>query len=84
MGRSAGAGSPVWFRCHACRSTLVYERDETVTLTGRTKPYPQRAHHTLGARSTRTSYEYRCSCGHVGWSNHVDLARMAGDDPRAA
>lgn len=80
MGRSAGPGSPVYFRCHACRSTLVNNTTETVTLTGRSKPYPHRRYHTLGIRSSYRSREYRCSCGHVGWSNHIDLAYMAGED----
>lgn len=84
MGQSAGAGSPVWFRCWADRQ--VGSRgggtDHRVTLTGRTRPYPHRQGHALGSRSSRTSREYRCSCGHVGWSNHVDLAEMAGV-PRA-
>lgn len=79
MGRSAGAGSPVFFRCWACRSTLVNDRTTTVTLTGRTKPYPHNGHHMLGQRSTRTLREYVCSCGHKGWSNHIDLARRAGE-----
>lgn len=77
MGRSAGAGSPVWFRCHACRSTLVNDRSSTYELTGRTKPYKRSKYSMLGSRSTTTAYEYRCSCGHVGWSNHIDLARKA-------
>jgi hypothetical protein len=76
MSRSAGTGSPVWFRCWACRSTLVRDTHSTVELTGRTKPSPRRKHHTLGLRSTMTLREYRCSCGHVGWSNHIDLERM--------
>lgn len=74
MSRSAGTGSPVWFRCSACRSTLVRNYDSTVELTGRTRPAPSRRYHARGSRSTGTLREYRCSCGHVGWSNHVDLA----------
>lgn len=82
MGQSAGAGSPVSFQCHACRSTLrsrsVASR-HTFTLTGRSRPYRAKAYSALGSRSTLVSREYRCSCGHVGWSNHVDLARMTGE-----
>ena len=75
MGRGSGTGSPNWFRCGHERKGLGAEHN--ITLTGRTKPYnPPRS---LGSRSTFTSYEYECSCGHVGWSNHIDLARMAMD-----
>ncbi len=34
----------------------------------------------MGSRSTFVAREYRCSCGHVGWSNHTDLARAAHPD----
>ena len=73
MSRSAGAGSPIAFRCTKCRSTLVSDRDSTWELTGRERPYAKARYSVGGARSTRTAREYRCSCGHVGWSNHVDL-----------
>lgn len=86
MSRSAGTGSPVYFHCHRYRQLNYktrnnpHDRDEhTVTLTGRTKPYKVSKHRALGSRSTRTLREYKCSCGHVGWSNHIDLAVMAGD-----
>jgi len=88
MSRSSGTGSPVWFMCpgerrdrnraysYRTRSFMYEARRHDVTLTGRTKPYRGKA---LGTRSTRVSREYECStCGHVGWSNHVDLARRAG------
>jgi hypothetical protein len=48
-------------------------QDHHVTLTGRERPYRRKG--VMGSRSTHVSREYRCSCGHVGWSNHVDLAR---------
>lgn len=76
MGRSAGTGSPVWFRCSRCRSTLVRNTHSKVRLTGREKPMPERRGSTLGARSTRTLREYECSCGHIGWSNHMDLLQQ--------
>lgn len=78
MGQSAGAGSPVWFRCHRDRMGDYHGPGSRVELTGREKPYPHRRGHALGSRSTRTLREYRCTCGHVGWSNHVDLAELAG------
>ena len=85
MGKGSGTGSPNFFQCGAYRREnyrtrrgLDYRREHTVKLTGRTKPYnPPRA---LGSRSTFTSYEYECTCGHVGWSNHIELAAMAGDE----
>lgn len=74
MSRSAGTGSPVWFRCYADRRREGI--DHAVTLTGRTRP-SRRGRSPMGSRSTDTDREYTCSCGHTGWSNHVDLARMA-------
>lgn len=75
MGRGSGTGSPTYFRCYNDRRGI--DVDHKIILTGNTKPYlPPRA---LGSRSTFTSYEYICSCGHRGWSNHVDLAHKAGD-----
>lgn len=76
MGRSAGTGSPVWFRCYNDRRGVGI--DHTVRLTGRERPSPAKKGHTKGSRSSWFLREYACSCGHVGWSNHVDLARMAG------
>jgi hypothetical protein len=78
MGRSAGTGSPVWFRCFNERRGIGI--DHEITLTGRTRPY--RPKRMIGSRSEFTSFEYECSCGHVGWSNHKDLARMAGAESR--
>ncbi len=80
MSRSAGTGSPVWFRCGAARRSSYHPAQYSVTLTGRTRPYTQPRGSCIGSRSTFTTYEYVCDeCGHVGWSNHVDLARQAGD-----
>lgn len=79
MGRASGAGSPVHFACPVARrnrnlTTWSLPEGHDVTLTGRTKPYtPPRA---IGSRSTFTSREFRCTCGHVGWSNHAALERM--------
>jgi len=83
MGRSAGTGSPVTFICPVARRNRALwsgvdagrlpDGHDRVVLTGRTKPSPrQRA---VGLRSDSISREYRCECGHVGWSNHVDLRR---------
>lgn len=84
MGLSAGPGPPVYFACPKERRernearwlgeslARVHERHRVV-LTGRTRPYRSPHGSALGVRSTTTAREYRCSCGHVGWSNHVDL-----------
>lgn len=85
MGLSAGAGSPVFFMCSACRrrkphfNSPLYRYFEPgeVTLTGRTRPY-RAGSHALGVRSDTVSREYKCSCGHVGWSNHRRLATKGG------
>lgn len=79
VSRSAGTGSPVWFRCYLDRKGIYDAGGHRVQLTGNTRPYHPKHRHCLGSRSTTTSYEYRCSCSHVGWSNHIDLARLAGD-----
>lgn len=77
MSRSAGTGSPVWFRCWRDRQRDYHDRDARVMLTGRMKPYRARRGHALGARSTFRLFEYECSCGYIGWSNHVDLLELA-------
>lgn len=80
MGQSAGAGSPVWFRCHRERDSLRRSGldEHVITLTGRERPYRAKKYQALGVRSDRVAREYVCSCGHTGWSNHIDLARLAG------
>jgi hypothetical protein len=86
MGRSAGTGSPVFFHCPVWRRSNYKARDSVkdhvITLTGNEKPYPKRRGSALGSRSTKTLREFVCSCGHRGWSNHMDLAYMAGVEPR--
>lgn len=77
MSRSAGPGSPIRFKCWRERRgymTTIHGRpiEHEIRLTGRRRPFlPRRV---LGSRSTFFSREYTCSCGHVGWSNHRDLA----------
>ena len=72
-----GTGYPVYFICAKLarrwpRSEVDYRMHE-VTVTGRTRPTPRngKGH----PRKSWTTREYRCSCGHVGWSSHVDLER---------
>lgn len=76
MGRSAGTGSPVYFACLKWRQgywrNRRYPHDHVVKRTGRTKPYKT---HKPGIRSLKVSHEYECSCGHVGWTNHMDIVR---------
>lgn len=87
MSRSAGPGSPVSFMCNACRRRIcasssdvrnatALNRGGTVTLTGRERKYTPKAYTARGQRSDLVSREYKCSCGHVGWSNHVALRRL--------
>jgi hypothetical protein len=88
MGESAGAGSPVFFHCWRFRKegwrdplSANDRAQHRVLLTGRERPYRSQRRSMLGTRSTTVSREYICSCGHRGWSNHIDLARMAGAKP---
>jgi hypothetical protein len=82
MGANNGTGQPYWFRCSVERSTVRggLPEDHVVTLTGRSRPTKGRGG---GARVSDRDREYQCSCGHKGWSRHVDLAMMAGE-PRLA
>ncbi len=81
MSWSAGPGSPVSFVCwrgrQDWRTKAAHRNVYAVTLTGRTRPYKAAYGSALGLRSTLMSREYRCECGHVGWSYHVDLLRLA-------
>ena len=79
MGSNNGTGQPNWFRCSKCRSTVSGSRGgwaNDVELTGRKQRFVGKG----GARVTHIRREYRCgSCGHVGWSRHIDLADKAGE-----
>lgn len=75
MGRSAGAGSPVWFKCPKCRASA-----SEVTLTGRARRM-RRYRVAVGTRNGNTSHEYTCKCGHTGWSSHNDVTRYATAAP---
>ena len=86
MSRSAGTGSPLNFRCAACRrreTCLDFKSRKgwsgDVELTGNTKKR-QRA----SPRHGTVLHQYRCrSCGHVGYSAHNDLARKAEAEAEA-
>lgn len=83
-----GTGYPLNFECAKAR--LIYygnrssrgepvertereRRQHVVTLTGRSRPRASRKGHPRMSTLTR---EYKCSCGHVGWSAHIQLERM--------
>lgn len=85
-----GTGYPTFFACPQARkiyygtrasrgeavSRTQRERSaHDVELTGRTKPTPRngKGH----PRKSWTTFEYKCVCGHVGWSSHKDLERLA-------
>lgn len=51
-------------------------QDTWLELTGRKRRYHRKRGSMAGARSSEFTREYRCSCGHVGWSNHMDLERL--------
>lgn len=79
MSRSAGPGSPLYFRCTRCKTLAprsAANRGMNYEATGNVRPAPHRKHHARGVRSADHAYEYRClSCGHVGWSTHEDVER---------
>jgi len=87
-GTNAGTGQPLAFRCAKCRIERPYRPGASgirwgpssginVKLTGRTRPKGRVS--ALGPRMDRIAREYRClDCGHVGWSHHYDLVRIAG------
>jgi hypothetical protein len=85
-----GTGYPIWFECAKARQIWYGSRrnddernDRThrerakhrVELTGRTRPTPRtgKGH----PRKSWTTFEYKCSCGHVGWSSHKNLESRA-------
>lgn len=85
-----GTGYPQYFDCAKARQIYygaswfagngvsVQARERGLhewKLTGRTKPTLRngKGH----SRKSWTTFEYECSCGHVGWSSHKDLERWA-------
>lgn len=67
--------SPISFQCSAGRRNISWrdrgERNEhEVVRTGRTKPNPSRRR---GQRTLGELHEYECSCGHIGWTKHVEI-----------
>lgn len=80
MSWNSGAGSPNVFMCHAQRMQWHEHRDpdsdHVVTLTGKKRKVYRSIYTRRGPRSSDVSRQYECSCGHIGWSNHMDLERM--------
>lgn len=85
MSMSAGAGSPLFFMCSVARKNKwraeLHHRDprmghRRIVRTGRSRPYRPPRGSALGLRSLLTAYEYKCECGHTGWSNHYDVKRL--------
>jgi hypothetical protein len=77
--------TPMWFECPVARRFYsadsglqrVVRGTHHTARTGRTKPKPHRSdRRNTGHRTLGVYHEYRCSCGHVGWSSHVDVARL--------
>lgn len=74
-----GIGNPLLFRCSRCRLRDGAWRPKSdrgwigcVKLTGR-----KRRGRRAGPRADIWRREYRCmDCGHVGWSNHVELKQL--------
>lgn len=49
---------------------------DEIVRTGATKPRPRtRTTPAIGTRQMHTSHQYRCECGHVGWTTHQDILR---------
>lgn len=91
MSRSAGPGYPIFFRCRELASiwprTSYDEKRHQTKLTGKVKPTPFNG--KGNPRKSWLTFQYECTCGHVGWSSHSDLQFQAiqegiiqADDPR--
>lgn len=76
-----GTGAPAYFRCSRCRRARVRWPSgchTRVELTGKSR---KNNSSTKWPRVAYAHYQYRClDCGHIGWSNHVQLADKAGRD----
>lgn len=77
----AGTGSPQFFLCPNLRRIWPRTTHDVIQHrtrpTGRHKPGPPRRNGSL--RRVARAMEYRCTCGHTGWSTHSDLARHGVD-----
>lgn len=74
-----GTGIPIAFVCPVARRTRdQLDRNygypsghKLIVRTGRTRPAP--GLRNLPPRKLPTSHEYRCECGHTGWTCHSDI-----------
>lgn len=81
-GTNGGTGRPLWFHCAAFRREPYRTRcaaNHFVKLTGRKRLMPIG---NAGNRNSKFSREYRCACGHVGWSRHVDLEHLESNSEK--
>ncbi len=81
-GTNAGTGQPISFLCHVERINrwrYDWQRvpgHSTIVRTGRTRDGGNG-----GIRMLTTAHEYRCECGHVGWSKHKYVLQRPLDLP---
>lgn len=83
-----GTGYPLSFICPIARQNRALwngpdrgrlpDGHDRIVRTGRTRPVP---HGKTHSRKLSTSHEYRCECGHVGWSSHADVIHYPVADP---
>lgn len=80
--RGLGTGQPLMFRCAQQRRDRMWpdSYDATdhlhlVVRTGRTRGPGVEHEMPTYSRMMQTSHEYRCSCGHVGWTRHNGILR---------
>jgi len=71
-----------WFDSHAhrlsgqrgIRAFYRYpDGHDTIVRTGRVRG--DEIERDYGQRTLLNKYEYRCSCGHIGWTKHRDVLR---------
>jgi hypothetical protein len=89
QGDHVGTGQPIAFVCPVLRRAKFAE-DRTAgdydwhrpTRTGRARVARTRGAYTRAVgRMLDTEHEYRCRCGHVGWSKHADILRYPIEGP---
>lgn len=82
-----GTGQPLSFMCSVERRDkwrwrgvphVLAARHQPIYRTGRTRSItPGRGRRGESLRTLAAVHEYRCACGHVGWSRHRDVLRCA-------
>jgi len=82
-GKGSGTGYPLTFNCFRCRRSVngciggfvSYCRHAQVR-TGRVRPLSRPQQSKGHPRVLRERHEYRCTCGHTGWTRHADVLRV--------